>query len=82
MTTATAQAKLAALGLAVLKAHRCDGGCDIDGGHLQELATESGALERRTATESCGQGCVCSGMCDFPTECFFVADDVQPLMEN
>lgn len=81
--TTTANAKLAALGLAVLKAHRCDSGCDIDGGTLQDMAEKAGALERRTVTEPCCEQCACADCgADFPTECFFVPEEIEPLMED
>lgn len=74
-------AKLARFGLAVHKEARMDGGCDIDGGRLQELAVNAGVLQERRVTEPCGDGCVCAYAGGLPGECFFNAADVQPLMD-
>lgn len=74
--------KLAAFGGLVLKAHREDGGCDIDGGELQRMAAAAGALEERVVTKSCGEGCACAYMDEFPTKCFFIPADVADLIKD
>lgn len=74
--------KLIAFGGAVLRAHReGDGSCDLDGGHLQALAETHGVLKQRTVTEPCSESCSCD-VFGFPARCFFVADDVRPLLKD
>ena len=54
----------------------------MDGGTLQDLAVKAGALEERTVNEPCCERCTCAGMADFPTTCYFVPEEIRPLMEG
>lgn len=74
--------KLARFGALVLKAHRDPDPADIDGATLQELAVSAGVLVSREVTEPCGEGCSCALVTDFPTECFFTADDVREFIAH
>lgn len=75
--------KLAKFGAAVLLAHRNDGEPgNLDGGDLQEMAVKHGVLEERQVTQPCGEGCACAAVTEFPTTCYFVADDVRPLLKD
>lgn len=46
-----------------------DGGMCLDGGDLQELGLRYGLLTERTATEPCGEHCVCRDYGEFPQQC-------------
>lgn len=76
-------AKLARFGLRVLKAHRLNDCADVDGGSLQDMAVEAGALERREIPAPCGENCACAWAgASFPTDCYFVPEEIQPLMKD
>lgn len=51
----------------ILKMHRNDGQPgDVDGGWLQDVATEIGLLEKfDVPTDGCGEGCACIGESDY-----------------
>ena len=53
----------------VLRASRMDMG-DVDGGDIQDWATECGLLEKVTVTEPCAGECRCAEYGDFPTTCY------------
>lgn len=45
-------------------------GGNLDGGDIQDIASEHGLLIETTVTESCGEGCTCQHYTSFPTTCF------------
>lgn len=70
-------AALAKFGLAVLLESREEYG-DLDGGWLQDIATECGCLEKVTVTEPCNNGnCACAEDNDFPGECYRYPHSIQ-----
>lgn len=74
--------RLAAFGAAVLRAGRIPEPADVDGGTLQELGEKAGVLVRRQVQEACGDDCACAGNTTFPTDCFYVPDDVWVLINK
>ena len=56
---------------AVMESARDSSGCDVDGGWVQDYATDTGILVAVPVTEPCGEGenCVCAEY-GFPTECY------------
>lgn len=71
--------RLAAFGWACLQEHRQEM-ADIDGFAAQELALKAGVIEEREVTEPCGDNCVCAEVADFPTRCYFIAEDCRRAM--
>lgn len=71
-----ARDKLAAFGAAVLREHRSEGGCDIDGGQLERMALAAGVLEARRVVEPCGPECACECFGAIPGSCNFIPDAV------
>ena len=53
------------------------GGCDLDGGGLQDKAEQLGLLERVTVHQACGEACVCAEYSAFPQICLRLASGVQ-----
>jgi hypothetical protein len=79
------QSKLAAFGAKVLESSRLlDGaGNDVDGGDIQEWALDTGCLVSKIVHAPCSEdNCVCAEVSDFPTECYFVADDVLAFLKS
>lgn len=67
--------KLIAFARWAIEAHRFDGGCDLDGGDIQEKLEELGILVHVTVQEPCGEGCVCQEYYgEFPAECLRLCD--------
>ncbi|MCS6287732.1 MAG: hypothetical protein H8K10_02000 [Nitrospira sp.] len=74
----TSQEKaLADFGRWCLLQSREQGGCDLDGGGVQDQAEQLGLLERVTVTEPCGEACVCAEYSSFPQICLRLAAGVQ-----
>lgn len=64
----------------VLSTYRAEVG-DLDSAWLQEQAEAHGMIEKRQATEQCGEGCVCAEVANFPCECYFVTDSGQVAID-
>lgn len=80
-----AWSKLAKFGAAVLKAHRADGACDLDGGQLEHMAEAAGVLELRQMSEPCGPNCACvaiGGVDEFPAPCLFMPDTIAAIVNH
>jgi len=74
--------KLATFGAMVLDAHRNPEPADVDGGTLQELATQSGVIVERQVTEPCGEDCTCANVGAIPSGCYFVPDEIGNLAKT
>lgn len=68
--------KLAYLALWCMNESHGDHIGDVDGGALQEKATELGILVTREVTEPCCESCRCADY-RFPTTCYRAADWVE-----
>ncbi len=53
------------------------GGCDLDGGSVQDKAEQLGLLERVKVDSPCGDACVCAEYSDFPQICLRLASGVR-----
>lgn len=74
----TAQDKaLSDFGRWCLLQSREHGGCDLDGGAVQDKAEQLGLLERVRVTEPCGEACLCVDYSSFPQICLRLAAGVQ-----
>lgn len=58
----------------VLKFHRENDCCYVDGGTIQDAAEESGLLIKKMFDAPCGEGCVCAEMCKPPYECLVLSE--------
>ena len=45
-------------------------GYDLDAHEVHTTAVRHGVLKKVVAQESCGKGCLCDELTDFPTECY------------
>ena len=72
----TPESKLAAFGAKVLESSR-----SLDG-DIQQWALDTGCLVSKIVHAPCSEdNCVCAEVSGFPTECYFVADDVFAALE-
>ena len=51
---------------------------DVDGGWIQDRATELGILVPVPVTEACGENCQCAEY-GFPADCFRYSEQVQAI---
>lgn len=51
---------------------------DVDGGWLQEAATDAGVLVEVEVYEPCGPECTCEEWDDFPQTCYRLAPELRP----
>lgn len=69
--------------LAVLIQSRDHLGYDVDGGLVQDMATECGLLDKIIAEQPCGDDCVCAEYGAFPHACYCYSPAVlQALAEQ
>ena len=75
---AEVEQKLIAFARWAIDASREYGGCDIDGGSIEDKMEELGLLERIEVQEPCGEGCLCVEYYgEFPAECLRLVDGVK-----
>lgn len=63
--------------LAVRLAHVAWDGGGLDGGEIQQMLVEAGALVPIRVTEPCGEHCDCAGWGDFPQTCYRLTDSLK-----
>jgi hypothetical protein len=70
--------KLITFARCILGESRRDGGCDVDGGTIQDYAEQCGLLVRVEVTEPCGERCWCAEYGDFPQRCLRYPEGFTP----
>ena len=81
MKTIEVPLSLAKWAIEVLQATREDGGSDLDGGYLFDMAEGTGVIEPHQVTEPCDPThCACAEVSEFPMECYRYTKEVQNAM--